>query len=375
MPLVNLKLDNVLAFDDFELNFTYPRKLKRSMIDSEYLKYCNSFNYKKMNIFIGSNSCGKTSLMKVIWNILLYLDKKQSAYITEITNNNGKDFNIELDYVSTINKICRLYRFKIKNAEEDFGIQFAFNSVVLSDKDNYDKASLILDKLEYKFSSNVENLDYIDMNLGWNIVLPATEEHFNKITVLNPDDQSEKKLYYNILNNVFKTLDPSIVSVDESNDSPDACVIYHQKVGKIIAQNGNKLSMLDKLSSGTKYGFNIANIIYSIKLGKNGVYLIDEQFSYVNSDLEKAFISLFATLLRDDEQILITTHNPEVLTLGLPFHSFNFMGKKLDGDELKIRSYCASLVQNKNNVNTKTILDNDMFSTCPDLSKIFEMGD
>lgn len=59
-----------------------------------------------------------------------------------------------------------------------------------------------------------------------------------------------------------------------------------------------------------------------IKNQLNGIYFIDEQFSYVISDIEKDFISLISTILNGDEQAFITTHNPDVLDLNLPFHHF-----------------------------------------------------
>ena len=66
MVILNLKLENMLAFNDFEVSFSYPKKLSTSLIEEENLNYRKSFRYKKLNVFVGSNSTGKTSLVKCI---------------------------------------------------------------------------------------------------------------------------------------------------------------------------------------------------------------------------------------------------------------------------------------------------------------------
>ena len=76
MAILNIKLDNVLSFYDFNVNFSFPNKLKTSIIENENLEFVPSFRYKKLNIFVGSNATGKTSLVKCIWRTLLFLDRK-----------------------------------------------------------------------------------------------------------------------------------------------------------------------------------------------------------------------------------------------------------------------------------------------------------
>ena len=82
--------------------------------------------------------------------------------------------------------------------------------------------------------------------------------------------------YVKILNDVFKTLDSSIIKVTKSKDTNNAYVLEHDCGAKIIIQEGMKLSDIPLLSSGTKYGVNISNIIFGIKHHNNGIYLIDE---------------------------------------------------------------------------------------------------
>ena len=43
MVILKLKMDNVLAFNDFEINFSYPVKLRKTLIPDENLNGKPSF--------------------------------------------------------------------------------------------------------------------------------------------------------------------------------------------------------------------------------------------------------------------------------------------------------------------------------------------
>ena len=248
--------------------------------------------------------------------------------------------------------------------------------IELNSRSSYENLKNYLDKADYQFHDYLSSLKEIDLSSGWMIMLPATENLFDKIQMphFSKDNKEDAKLYRDILFRVLNTLDPSIISVTGSQDTDDAFVIEHEVVGKIIIQNVMSLKELDRLSSGTKYGFNIADLIYAIKNQRNGIYLVDEQFSYVNSDIEKAFISLLSSLIESDEQLFVTTHNPEILDLALPFHSYYFMKKEQSDTQRKVVCHCASEVENRNNVSPKTILENDYFAITPNVEQILDLG-
>lgn len=370
MILLNLYLDNVLAFKDFNVNFSYPVKLRKTSIPNENLSTHPSFRYKKLNIFIGSNATGKTSLIKCIWSILFFLTNKERNIIESIMNDDSK---IVLDYAEEIGIESKLKRIII--IKDSSYLKMAYNEVTIKDGDSYESRAKDLDNLDYHLIDYINCLNCFNFHSGWNMVLPATEPGFSTIHFMIPNNKKETDDYVYILNQVLKTLDPSIINVKKSKDANNAYVIEHENTDTIILQDGMNISDIRFLSSGTKYGINLANTIYSIKYHKNGIYLIDEQFSYVNSDIEASMLSTMVSLLGDNEQIFFTTHNSSILDLGFPFHSFNFMNKIIDNGIQKIKIACATEVENRNNVSPKTILDNDMLGTAPDTSKIFELGE
>lgn len=382
MVVMNLKLDNILSFNDFEVNFSYPIKLRRSVIENEELSNVHGFRYKKLNIFIGSNASGKTSLIKALWNILLFLDTKEKSYIRAIINNK-EDFSfIEIDIVTNGKRESILHRFKIKttNTYDDFSLRIAHNQINLPIKTSYEICKKKLDEMSYDFEDYIKVLECLDLQVYLNVVLPATEENFERVRFFDYDKKignkgEKEKEYLEILNIVLKTLDPAILSVNKSLDADNAYVIEHIVIGKIIVQEGHAISSIEHLSSGTKYGFNIANIIFAIKNHLNGIYMIDEQFSYVNSDIESAILSTMVSLLGPNEQIFFTTHNYDITSLGFPFHSFYFMKKEIENGKLKVKINCASEAENRNNVVPRSLLDNDIFSISPDVGAILDLGD
>lgn len=378
MVVMNVKLDNVLSFSDFEVNFSYPIKLRRSVIENEELSNVPGFRYKKLNVFIGSNGSGKTSFIKALWNVLLFLDRKETAYLEKIINKKKEHSYIEIDLVSDEESVAVLHRFEIRttNQETGFIVEIAHNHINLEKKTSYEVCRKKLDEMPKKFENYLKVLESLNIRLYWNVVLPATEESFERIMFFDLKEKKDKeKEYIDIMNIVLKTLDPAILGVHKSKDADNAYVIDHSVVGKIIVQDGYAISSIEYLSSGTKYGFNIANIIFAIKNHVSGIYMIDEQFSYVNSDIEAAILSTMVSLLGPDEQIFFTTHNYDIASLGFPFHSFYFMKKEMEEGKLKVKINCASEAENRNNVVPRSLLDNDVFSISPKVDAILDLGD
>ena len=377
MIFLNLKLNNIYSFNDFKINFSYPQAVRNSLIPNETILDYKNFRYKKVNIFLGANASGKTTLMKSIWNIMSFLRSKDKNQLIKMINDINKDAYIEIDFVSFVTVIPTLNRFKIKlkNLVNDYDVLISHHSIFFKADASYQKMVKKLDIYEDNYQSYLELLNDVKLDIGWNVAMPGTEYDFDNVKLLFGSPEVDAKEYLNILNTVFKTLDPAIRQVTQSNDSKDAVVIEYVNGFKIIVQNNNKLNSFPYLSSGTKYGFNLADIIYSIKHHINNIYIIDEQFSYVNSDVEAAILSIMVSLLGPNEQLFITTHNSNILKMNFPFHSFNFMKKVVVDDSQSITCSCASEVEKRNNVSAKTIIDNDVFATAPDLSEIFNLID
>lgn len=74
--VLDVRLDNIYAFRNFHLNLTYPKKIVGSCIEDEHLAERPNFRYKKVNIIMGANASGKTTLGHALMYIFNFLSKK-----------------------------------------------------------------------------------------------------------------------------------------------------------------------------------------------------------------------------------------------------------------------------------------------------------
>lgn len=369
MAVLKVKFDNIFCFNNFEANFTYPKKLVKTCLEDEYLKDYPNIRFKKLNIVVGTNATGKTSLGKAIWKVFLFIKNKESNTIEELISDPFKDAYILMDCIYSDGLFFRieikrlvtkeiLVRYQVKQASED---------------DTYESIVDRLNTGDEGFVNYLSAFDEEDPN-GWNFKFPTIETGFDEIVCAYPKE--ERKDFCEVLKKVLKAFDPSILNVVPSNEIEDSYIVSFTNGSKPIPiTNGERISDIKSLSSGSKYAVNIAGIIYSIKKHKNGFYFVDEQFSYVNQDLEIACLVTMASLLDDGEQLFFTTHNTEILSLPFPNHSYNFLKKTIDSNGQPIIELInAASLEKRNNVNIKNLYDNDYFDVSPDTALIYELG-
>ena len=369
MAVLKVKFDNIICFNDFEADFTYPKKLVKTTVDNEFLSNYPNIRYRKVNIVVGSNATGKTSLGKAIWKTFLFLDNKEAKTIKEMVSDQNKDAYILMDCVFPEGIFFRV-EIKIKTNEE---ILVKYQRVELSRDDSYETIVSRLNNDESEFRNYLQELEHVSMS-GWNFIFPSIESGFD---IISCNYEKEERLEFaKVLEKVLKTFDLSVNHVKPSSELENSYIVSFASGAKTIAiTNGEKLSEIKMLSSGSKYAINIAGAIYAIKKHKNGFYFIDEQFSYVNPDLEIACLTTMVNLLNDGEQLFFTSHDVEILGLPFPNHSFNFLKKENVDDKVYIKMINAASLEKRNNVNIKNLYDNDYFDVAPDTHLIFELGE
>ena len=141
---------------------------------------------------------------------------------------------------------------------------------------------------------------------------------------------------------------------------------------EIILQKG-KLLGGEFLSSGTLKGIDIAILMAKIISSNNGFYYCDEHFSYVQTDLEKRLFGIMLEYLGDNEQLIFTTHNSDMMDLNLPKHTYAFLSKKKEDNEYIIRMKYASDVLKRNTDYVCSACENDVFSSIPDETLLDEL--
>ena len=184
--------------------------------------------------------------------------------------------------------------------------------------------------------------------------------------------KEEQKEFASIYEKILKAFDPSIKEVFVSKEQEKTFIVKFYNGTTEAVTHGKKINSLEKMSSGTRNAINIAGIIYAIRKHNNGFYYVDEQFSFVNSDLELACLATMIECLGDGEQLFFTTHNEEVMNISLPLHSFSFLKKsKGSNNEYVVELLNASSFEKRNNVSVKNLYDNDYFDIAPDTSEVY----
>ena len=359
MIIMDVKIDNLYAFKEFHMNMSYPKKVVNSPIDNEFLHERPNFRYRRVNILMGSNATGKTSFGKILMLLSnFFQDGEYSRFIKKI-NDNTKPAYLKVDFVAND---LRLYRFDLQvenkpNSETGAQKLLKIECVPINKNDRYETCAERLD------SGICEVVDYHDINLqGWCF------QYGNELS--ESTDFIENDEYTKVLEWVMKTLDPAIIAVNrvENVDNAYSIMLNNQSV---IIQNG-KFVDENILSSGTKMGFAIAYAIASMICQMHTFYYCDELFTYVNSDIESVCLSLMIEKLAPQGQLFLTTHNSDIAEMDLPKHSFCFL-KKEQNKPNEIVYVNASEYLKKNTDSVKNALDNDVFSTAPDVEKLYDI--
>ncbi len=367
MVVLDVKLDNFYAFRNFHLNCTYPKKIVDSCIKDEHLVDRPNFRYKKVNIIMGANASGKTTLGRTLMKIFNFIERKNYEFITSAIADPQKNAMFVVDLASVHNIFYRVTcnispctngKYSLEN------IALEIRQEQIKAKDSYESCSKRLeDKEYYPSESYLEELEKVSA-LDWLFEYP--EETNRKINL--PKDDLKLQ---NVLQNILKALDPSIQAVEKSQEIDNAYVIrLHNK--SIILQDGETFDT-EYLSSGTKAGVEVAKVVSALIQNVYSFYYCDEKFPYAHSDIEKSILSVMIESIGPNSQLFFTTHNTDVLELNLPKHSFIFLKKNMSDNESPISAINASSLLKRNTDSLKNAVENDLFCAAPSVDGIYDI--
>lgn len=351
MVVMDVKLRHVYGFDDFHINFSYPRKLSVDLIGEEYLEGRERFRYKKAVVLMGTNATGKTSLGKALLKIFSSIREANEAILRDL-DGMGRKAEFQVDFV---NEGYTLHRYS--GVVEGENVSFRYASAEIGETDSYEMAAAKLADRTDELGGSFRNLKSAVGPLEFRFAYPEIE------TSLRLKDVKKNELL-RTLRAVIGTLDPTLTDVSIARDLKDSFVI-RRRGEEIIIQEG-KLLNRDILSSGTAEGIDVAVFLASMLTGKNGFYYCDEHFSYIQSDIEKRIFTLMIERIGPNEQLIFTTHNTDMLELNLPKHTFAFLKKEIEDEEFKVSVTYASDYLKRNTDSVKCAMENDMFGSLPD---------
>lgn len=367
MIVMDVKLDNFCAFEEFHLNLSYPKKVVNSYIEKEHLAGHPNFRYKKVNILMGSNATGKTTLGKTLMSIFNFISRKELKIITEKINDKKRQASFSVDFLP--GDATALYRVEAVFApekEEEYTeeqLSLKVSSAKISNTDSYESCIKKLTELGADKETYAERLSRIP-RFGWLFTYPM-DAYPNSVRTR----KSDNGIYTEVLKRVLQSLDPSIIDVRKSKEVENSYIIEFYN-DELLIQDGEVIKK-NILSSGTRYGIDIADIMAAVIGHENSFYYCDEKFSYINSDIEKASLSVMINALSENEQLFFTSHNTDLLDMPLPKHAFSFLKKERSGSATKIKCLYASDYLKRNTDSLRNAVDNDLFSIAPSLELIY----
>ena len=356
MIVLNLTLKGIYGFNDFNINFSYPKKIVNSIIESECLEGRERFRYKKAVILMGANATGKTSLGKTLLRIFEYMTDGNPVPLYEMTAGNNGMFSI--DFVNGDYRLQRLCA-KIDAINQEIEIQYL--TADIDGMDSYEKCVSKLEDHTDEATRTAASLKKMIGNIRYRFAYPEIEKSL-KLTGAN------KNILLKTLRAVIGTLDPTLQDVRLSSDLKDTFIIRRGGT-EIIIQEG-KLLNREVLSSGTAEGIDIAMFLAAMAARDSSFYYCDEHFSYIQSDIEKRIFGIMLGRLGANEQLIFTTHNTDMLDLNLPKHSYVFLRKYLEDGIYKVN------IAMRNTDSLRCAVENDMFASLPQdcLLDELEMG-
>ena len=363
---MNIKLDNFILFDNFELCTSYPKKIVDSGIGEECLKGHSNFRYKKLVILMGANATGKTAFGRILLTIFNFISKKEYSRLVSLIEDNSKKAHFSMDFVHDDKELWRIETTIDSSPRNEYrseNISVKVKSVSIMSNDNYERCVERLNEKAYVENSNyIKTLELIpDLLWGFEFSYDLDGPMY-----MGNDDG----LFNEILKQTLKTLDPRIIDV-RSLDRDVISVTYPHC--NVIIKNGKVLDN-NILSKGTAEGIGLAVMIASMKTNRANFYYCDEKFSHIHSDAEKAFLSLLIELIGPNQQLFVTTHNMDVLDMDIPKHSFAFL-RRDEEDDNKISCIYASEYLKKNTDSIRNAVENDVFSSSPDITGIYKLRD
>lgn len=351
MIVLYLECHGIYGFNDFHINFSYPKKIVNSMIEHENLKGRERFRYKKIVILMGANATGKTSLGRVLLHIFNYMTDGNAVPLYEMVSGNRGDFCIDF-----VNGDYRLQRLSVRIDASNQNVQCRYQTADIGLMDSYEKCVTKLKDQTIEGDPNSLSIRERVGSFHSRFAYPEIAKSCDLKSVRKP-------VLLDALQAVIRTLDPTLQEVRLSSDLKDTFIIRKSGM-EIIIQDG-KLLNREALSSGTAEGIDVAMFLAAMKEKESSFYYCDEHFSYIQSDIEQRIFGMMLELIGDDRQLIFTTHNTDMLDLNLPKHSYVFLRRFPDGDHYQVSAISASDILKRNTDSLRHAVENDVFDSLP----------
>lgn len=379
MVLLKVKCNNLYMFKDFEVDFTYERKVKHTLSQNDVLMKDSRINVRKNLIIMGGNASGKTTFGKLLCLICNYIVRgyvdKNYFRLDEVRYDHGlaSSFYVEFflgGYVYSVDvvfenthlksetvKVCKLYKtYNVTTLRECLNNTKPISEYISSVEEDDNNDLLI----SHCFTTNKEEIiNYIKVN---------THFMFRMSSMRDDSMTKPSKTDIKMLNKILPHIDDSVKSVNvmrANGEDTSTYQITFKNGASMVVPDGNLQACKDRLSHGTFEAIDFLINMYAFNKRPNLLAYVDERLAHMHSELE-AYLARKMFLHRSpDSQFFFTTHNLEMFQLNIPMNSYMFFKRNDDGFNEAIY---PSTVLNKNDRNLSTYYANDYFGVLPNYS-------
>ena len=266
MVILDVRLKKIYGFDEFHMNFSYPRKLSASLLGNETLEGRSRFRYKKAVILMGTNATGKTSLGKALLKIFSSIREANEAILRDLpSGDTPAEFQVDF-----VNEGYVLHR--CSGIIEKDNVNIRYFAADIEEMDSYEMTVLKLEEKTAEINGSLKELRKTVGTLRYRFAYPEIEKSL-RVKEIGQEEMLRT------LRAVIGTLDPTLTDVSIAKDLKDSFVI-RRRGEEIIIQDGNLLNR-DLLSSGTAEGIDVAVFLAAMLSQIEGFYYCDEHFFYI----------------------------------------------------------------------------------------------
>ncbi|WP_196600494.1 AAA family ATPase [Pectinatus frisingensis] len=387
MKILGISCDNFYMFKDFNLDFTYKKKVTHPLSKYDVLFQKSKINVRNNIVIMGENASGKTTFGKLLCLICNYLCGRDVG--------TGEDYNLK---TAQYNKKTSSY----------FTIEFEIDRIAYYLKAKFNEDGLIEEEL-YKHkiyrSYNIDTLrnklhntkpvyqygilDKVVIDVGFQSYIMRLNEQeikniINKICYLFSfsdfisDSSIINKLTMDIslLNNILPKIDNSVEKVVKLKSasgkvSTQSYMIIFKNKDQVTVPDGELKKAVDRLSHGTFESVAFTAVLSRLaQSGGSSIMYIDENLAHMHAELEAYFIRKALLINNNKNQLFFTTHNIQIFDLNIPNNAFLFFKRNSKGNNIAIY---ASEKFNKNDRNIRSYYENDFFGVIPDYSDMDEI--
>ena len=139
MLLLNIILNNIYGFSDFEMDFSYPKNIASSIVGDEFLPDRPNFRYRKVIVLMGTNAAGKSCLGKALQYITDFINTRDTSVLDSLPVS-GETGSFCIDFV---NEDYVLHRIEVQIIAADAGHTYnvKYSNAEIALTDSYESCS------------------------------------------------------------------------------------------------------------------------------------------------------------------------------------------------------------------------------------------